>query len=453
MAMRGIDGCARAPRVSLSAPSRRWRTTWLLTVFALLGRLAPLSRAAAGDEIAAEPPRVAPDTQAAEAAASGSRAQLDLHTIELGVPADLVVMSRDEHWAYLAAQGEDTIFVIDLRELRVARQLTFPAAIWALAISTDSRRLFVSATTPRGTPHGPCDSPQVPADAASYLLVVDARSGDLIAQPRLSDVAFELLLAPDGTHLAVITVSGLDLVDLDSASVARRIAAPAGSSLGDGAAYADKGAKIFALGTGVVVFDLRENRAHVLDPPPGYAFFPDDLTALPSGEQVFASLVADAAETLVAIDAASEEIKLVKGAAFGASGGVLFSDLRSRLFLPGSGIVLDAATLKVTGHLPGWDVGLGVAAQLSPDQALLYYRPHGSPVHSTTFYGEPPVLYDLEVVDASSLKKLAYLVLDRRAISCTPSSPLALGRKGRTLVAPNPSLGTVSVIRVGAPGS
>jgi hypothetical protein len=377
---------------------------------------------------------------------------LQVSSVPVGLFPDIAVMSPDERFAYISSYQEETVLALDLQSLRIVRRFRVPDEIWGLAISADGRRLFV-ATTPFPVPHTTqCQGIRIAGLVPSRLLIVDAFKGTVLESLRLPGQALNLLLSPDGSHLAAVTDRSVELFDLASERLVESIASPQQDSI-DEATFGAGGTKIFAasLTQGVTVFDLPSHSAHTLSPSPaGYDFVGLGMTAVAADDGVFTSLIAGDNLALAVIDAATEQVRQVVPAAdLGAMGGVLFSSRRSELFLPASDLVLDAARFTVAGRTPGNDGFLrtGAISRLSPDQAWLYARPVGAYPDSISLYSKP-VRYDLVVIDTASLQEVLRVVLGRQAITCTAIAPLLIGASGRVLIAPNPALRTVSVIKV-----
>jgi hypothetical protein len=411
----------------------------------------------AGDEPIAEPGSLdAATTQAPDAGAVEltllPAPTLQVSSVPVGLFPDIAVMSPDERFAYITSYQEETLLVLDLRTLRILRRFQVPDEIWGLAISPDGRRLFV-ATTPFPLPHTTqCQGIRIAGRVPSRLLILDAGKGTVLKSLPLPGQALNLLVSPDGSHLAAVTDRSVELFNLVSETLVERIASPEQNSI-DQAAFAAGGTKIFAasLTQGVTVFDLPSHSAHTLAPAPaGYRFAGLGIAAVAADDSVFTSLMAGDQLALAVIDAASEQvIKVVPAADLGAQGGVLYSSRRAELFLPASDLVLDATRFTEAGRTPGNDGFLrtGAVGRLSPDQAWLYARPVGAYLDSISLYSKP-VQYDLVVVDAASLQEVSRVVLGEQAITCTAIAPLLIGASGKVLIAPNPALRTVSVIKV-----
>jgi hypothetical protein len=405
-----------------------------------------------GVEIAGEASAAGEEPAAAVAAGAFPAPTLQVSSVPVGLFPDIAVMSPDERFGYITSYQEETVLVLDLQALRVVRRIRVPDEIWGLAISADGRRLYV-ATTPFPAPHTTqCQGIRIGGLVPSRLLIIDAFKGTVLKSLSLPGQALNLLLSPDGSHLAAVTDRSVELFDLASERLVESIPSPAQDAI-DEAAFSAGGTKIFAasLTQGVTVFDLPSHSAHTLAPSPtGYGFIGLGMTAVAADDSVFTSLIAGDNLALAVIDAATEQVRQVVPAAdLGAMGGVLFSSLRSELFLPASDLVLDAARFTVAGRTPGNDGFLrtGVIGRLSPDQAWLYARPVGSYPDSISLYTKP-VHYDLVVVDTASLQEVLRVVLGKQAITCTAIAPLVIGASGRVLIAPNPALRTVSVIKV-----
>jgi hypothetical protein len=383
-----------------------------------------------------------------DAAAGASLPPLTVARVAVGQFADIAVISPDERLAYVTGHQEGSIVVIDLRTARVLHQFPVPDKVWGLAISPDGQRLFVSSTSFPAPITNQCSGMLIRGPAPSRLFVMDALSGAVTGTLPMPAQALSLLLSPDGTQLAAVTTAGVELVDLASETVVASIAAPPGFDAIDNAVFAAGGTKIFATQVvqGVAVFDLTSGSAHALSSPPGYALDGQGISGVPSLDLVFTSLT-DSRSFLAlgVIDASTEEVRPVPPPS-NAFGGVLYDRHRSRLFLPGSANVLDAATFGAVGKLPLFYFATGLVGQLSPDDSILYVRPFGAPIDTLLLINHP-VHYDLVAIDTSSLHTLAHINLTQGTVVCTRTTPLVVGPSGQVLVLPNPGLRTVSIVK------
>jgi hypothetical protein len=387
-----------------------------------------------------------------DAAAGASLPRLTVAHVAVGQFADIAVISPDERLAYVTGHQDESIVVIDLRTARVLHQFPVPDKVWGLAISPDGLRLFVSATTFPFPITQPCSGMLLRGAAPGHLFIMDALSGAVTNTLPLPAQALSLLLSPDGTQLAAVTTIGVELVDLSSETVVASIAAPSGFVGIDNAVFAAGGTKIFAtqVGQGTAVFDLTSGSAHALASPPGYALDGQGISGVSSLNLVFTSLTDPRSDlALGVVDASTEDVRPVP-APSNAFGGALYARRTSRLFLPSSANVLDASTFSVVGELPLFYFGTGLVGQLSPDESILYVRPFGAPIDTLLLINHP-VHYDLVAIDTASLHTLAHINLTQGSLVCTRPTPLIVGPSGQVLVAPNPGLRTVSIVKACSP--
>jgi hypothetical protein len=395
-----------------------------------------------------EPTGVPAGSEEADLVATASLPPLTVGRVAVGQFADIAVLSPDETLAYVTGHQEESIVVIELRTPRVLHQFPVPDKVWGLAISPNGRRLFVSSTPIPFPISDQCTGQLLKGAAPGHLFIMDALSGALIKTLPLPAQSQDLLVSPDGTRLAAVTTNGVELIDLDSEAVVASIAAPPGQDQIVEAVFAAGGTKIFAAsgGQGVIVFDLTNGSAHSLVPPPGYALIGLGMSGVSSLGLVFTTLTGPGGVAgLAVIDAATEDLRPVPEPS-NALGGVLFAHRQSRLFLPSSANVLDGGTFGVVGALPLYYIGTGLVGQLSPDESILYVRPVSARIDSLTLFNHP-VRYDLVLIDTSSLRVLAHIDLSRGSVTCTRPTPLVLGASGQVLVAPNPALRTVSIVK------
>ena len=183
----------------------------------------------------------------------------------------------------------------------------------------------------------------------------------------------------------------------------------------------------------------------------GYVLLGLDLSGAPQRNEMFTTITnaQSGEDALGVIDAATEEVRAVAPPST-ALRGVLFVQRRSRLFLPSSANVLDAGTFKQVGELPLFYFGTGLVGQLSPDESILYVRPVSARIDSLTLFSQP-LQYDLVAIDTATLRPLVHVNLSRGAVRCTRPTPLILGASGQIMVAPNPALRTVSIIKACSP--
>jgi hypothetical protein len=388
----------------------------------------------------------------AEPRPQASLPPLTVGHVAVDLYGDIAVMSPDERLAYVTGHQEESIVVIDLLTLTIQDRFPVPDRVWGLAISPDGRRLFVSSTPFAAPIADPCSGMAIPGASSSHLFILDARSGALLKVLPLPGQTFTLLPSPDGKRLAALSSIGIELIDLASETVVASLAAPPGvNAIAEGAFDAD-GAKIFAASgaQGVVVFDLVQGSARSLRPPAGYALLGLGLSGVPERNEVFTTLTnAQDDDALGVVDTATEEVRAVPPPS-NALGGVLFVQSRSRLFMPSSANVLAAGTLKEVGELPLFYFGTGLVGQLSPDESILYVRPVSARIDSLTLFSRP-VQYDLLAIDTATLRPLAHVNLSRGAVRCTRPTPLVLGASGQIMVAPNPALRTVSIVKACSP--
>jgi len=385
-------------------------------------------------------------------AAEASLRPLTVAHVGVGQFADIAVISPDERLAYVTGHQEDSIVVIDLRTARELHRFPVPDKVWGLAISPDGRRLFVSSTPFPAPLTNQCSGMLLRGADPGHLFIMDALSGEVTKALPLPAQALSLLLSPDGTQLAAVTGTGVELVDLDSETVVASIAAPAGFVAIDNAVFAAGGTKIFATQVvqGIAVFDLGSGSAHGLASPPGYTLDGLGISSVASLNLVFTSLVDSRSDlALGVIDASTENIRPVP-APSNAFGGVLYARRESRLFLPGSANVLDASTFSAVGKLPVFYFETGLVAQLSPDESILYVRPFGAPI-DTLLLTNHPAHYDLLAIDVSSLHTLAHINVTQGTVVCTRPTPLIVGPSGQVMVLPNPGLRTVSIVKACSP--
>lgn len=381
------------------------------------------------------------------AGAATSAADFLVTNVAIGQLPVAAVISPDERWAYVVSAASGELDVLDLTTFTLAQRVPLPYFMTTIRISPAGDKLFIGAATPplAGYPtDGSCPRVTI-ALTASNVLIMDAASLTVTDRVPVSSLIIDLVLSPDGNTLAASTESGLVLIDLRT--LAATEIATTGAQDQQGAVFASNGARVFAVHgfDELTVFDLPKHTASsVPAPPDGYQYIGFDVSATPAGDTVFV----DACNPncgMAVVDAAAASVKKVLPNTSQDAGLLVTSD-RRRAFLPDGAMVLDLASLEIVGHgtLPGFG---GVAGVLSPDQSRLYARPSGGLEFSLVYYGSP-VSYDLASVDTTSLQTVAYTVLDPRPVKCSWSSPLAMSRSGRVLVAPNPTLNSVSLVKV-----
>ncbi len=381
---------------------------------------------------------------AGAATATGDFQVTNVATGQLPVAA---AISPDEHWAYVVSAASGELDVLDLTTLTLAQRVPLPYFMTTIRISPTGDRLFIGAASPplAGYPtDGSCPSVTLTLTASS-VLIMDAASLTITGKVPVSNLVIDLVLGPDGNTLAASTESGLVLIDLRT--LAATEIATTGAKDQQAAAFAANAARVFAVHgfDELTVFDLAGHTASSVPVPGGgYQYIGSNVSATPAGDMVFVDACNPVCGMAV-VDAATVSVKKVLPDTSQDAGLLVTSD-RRRAFLPDGAMVLDLGSLEIVGHgsLPGFG---GVAGVLSPDQSRLYARPNGSPDFSLVLDGSP-VSYDLATVDTTSLQTVAYTVLDPRPVRCSWPSPLVMSRSGRVLVAPNPTLNSVSLVKV-----
>ncbi len=367
--------------------------------------------------------------------------------VAVGNLPNAAVISPDEHWAYVLSSASDELDVLDLTTSTLAHRVKLPYFMNALQISPAGDELYIAAATPPLTDY-PTDGTCPPVGFAltsSQVLFMDAASLTISGRIPVPDLIAGLVLSPDGSTLAASTQSGLVLIDRRT-RVSTAIATP-GTQPQLAAVFAAQATKVFAVPSSdeLTVYDLAGRTASAAGAPPdGYSYFGNNVSATPGGDKVFVD-VCNPVCSMAVLDAASAAVvKVVPDISQGS--GLLVTRDGRRAFLPDGATVLDLTSLDIvaTGLLPGFG---GVAGALSPDESLLFVRPSGGLDFSLVYYGGP-VVYDLAAIDTASLLTVAYTTLDQRQIRCSWPSPLRISRSGRLLIAPNPTLNTVSIVSV-----
>jgi hypothetical protein len=381
------------------------------------------------------------------ARAATSPGNFQVTNVAIGQLPVAAVISPDEHWAYVISAASGELDVLDLTTFTLAQRVPLPYFMTTIRISPAGDKLFIGAATPPLTGYptdGTCPRVTI-ALTASSVLIIDTATLRITGQVPASDLIIDLVLSPDGNTLVASTFSGLVLIDLRTLAPTEIATTGAKDQLA--AVFASNATKVFAVHVfnELTVFDLPSHAASsVTAPPGGYQYLGNNVSATPAGDTVFVDACNPVCGMAV-LDSATASIKKVLPNISQDAGLLVTFDGR-RAFLPDFAYVLDLGSLEIVGHgtLPGFG---GVAGVLSPDQSRLYDRPNGSPDFSLVYYSSP-VSYDLATVDTTSLATVAYTVLDPRPLKCSWSSPLAMSRSGRLLVAPNPTLSSVSLVKV-----
>jgi DNA-binding beta-propeller fold protein YncE len=366
--------------------------------------------------------------------------------VEVGQLPIAAVISPDERWAYVLGAASGEIDVLDLTTSTLARRVHLPFFMDALQISPAGDELYVAAAAPPLTGYptdGSCPQVALPL-TSSAVLFIDTASLAITGRVPVPNLIIDLVLSPDATTLAASTFAGLVLIDLRTRT---SIEIPTtGHQDQQAAVFASQATRVFAVHSAdeLSIFDLAGRTATAAVAPPGLVWFGNNVSATPGGDKVFVDACGPTCAMAVLDAQTAAVLKVIPDASQDA--GLLVTRDGRRAFLPDTAILLDLGSLAVLGNgqLPGFG---GVAGVLSPDESLLYVRPSGGLDFSLVGYGAP-VSYDLGALDTASLHTVAYKVLDQRQISCSWASPLRMSRSGRRLVAPNPTLNTVSLITV-----
>ena len=191
----------------------------------------------------------------------------------------------------------------------------------------------------------------------------------------------------------------------------------------------------------VTILDLTTRTSREAPAPPGDFEYFSPIAVDPGGERVFVEVNSGQDFGVAVIDARTEEVlKVISGVAMW--GGAIFPPGGSVAYFLGRGDIIDLVSLERIAKLPI----AGVAAALSPTASVLYLRPNGGFSGGITIWGYP-AKYDLMVIDTGSLLVTGYSALDSRNLTCSWPSPLLVSKSGRYLVAPNPTLDSVSIIK------
>ncbi|HVT14866.1 MAG TPA: hypothetical protein VHQ90_01630 [Thermoanaerobaculia bacterium] len=380
------------------------------------------------------------------APAAASPPRFVVTNVEVGRLPIAAVISPDERWAYVLSAASGEIDVLDLTTSTLAHRVRLPYFMDAIGISPSGDELYVAAAAPPLTGYptdGSCPFVTL-APTSSAVLFIDTASLTITNRVSAPTLIIDLVLSPDGNTLVASTASGLVLIDLRTRTSTE--IATVGRSDQEAAVFAANATKVFAVHSTdtLTIFDLAGRSASNAVTPPGYIYFGNNVSATPGGDRVFVDACNPNCDMAVLDAASGAVVKVVPNTSQGS--GLLVTRDGRRAFLPDGATLLDLSTLEVVanGVLPGFG---GVAGALSPDESVLFVRPSGGLDFSLVLYGGP-VSYDLAAIDTASLQTLTYTVLDQRQVRCSWASPLRMSRSGQVLVAPNPTLNTVSLIRV-----
>jgi DNA-binding beta-propeller fold protein YncE len=364
------------------------------------------------------------------------------------LPWDAVI-SPDERWAYVLSAGSNEIDVVSLARPSLSRRVFLEAFPTAMALSPDGSELYLGVASPPLTDYPSDGSCQfvLAFDPSSSILIMDTASMTVtgivpVGYPGLVNA---LILGPGGAQLAAVTDSALLVIDTRTRSaVSIPVIVTDGNAL-ESAVFASNGTKVFAsfvAAKELIIFDLTNNTAHAAPPAPdGYTYI-NPVIADPGADKIFVDVSGADSYGMVVLDAKSEKILkvIVNVRVFG--GALVRPDGRVGFFPFTSGVV-DLVGLERIGELPV----SGVSGALSPGGSLLYLRVFGGFAGAVTYYANPGH-YDLAVIDTASLKITGYMELDSRDVTCSWPSPVRVSASGRYLVAPNPTLNSVSIIKV-----
>jgi YVTN family beta-propeller protein len=132
-----------------------------------------------------------------------------LKTIPTGKGPDEVVITADGRTAYVSNAGDDSITVVDLGTLTVARTITHPRlqrpsdaaptrAVFGLAVTPDGKKLYVAAR-------------------AQNAVFVMSPAGDVIKEIPVADVS-TIALSPDGGRAYAVSDRPQQLTAVDTAT-------------------------------------------------------------------------------------------------------------------------------------------------------------------------------------------------------------------------------------------
>jgi DNA-binding beta-propeller fold protein YncE len=390
--------------------------------------------------------RVSPNPEA-QAIEPGAFDDFTITNVAVGqLPWDAAI-SPDERRAYVLSAGSNEVDVISLEFPRLMRRVFLNAYPTAMALSPDGRELYVGVSAPplEGYPtDGSCGLAALAESTTSVLLLDTASMAVTASIPVESGLVYELVFGPGGAQLAAATESALLMIDTRTHTA---VSIPVDAS-GDrsnsmqSAVFVSNGTKVFATHVfgAITIFDLTSQTAHPAPSlPAGSTYLGPVIATDPAGKKVFVNICSGTCSIAV-LDAASEKtIAVIDDAS--VYGGALFRPDGNVVFFPYLGDVVDLVTLEKIRRLPMFSV----SGAVSPGGAALYLRPLGGLYNSVSWFGLGN--YDLASIDTESFEPTGYTQLDTQSVSCSWYSPLRVSATGRYLVAPNPTLNSVSVIK------